>query len=306
MCSDCHPAAHDVWGQIYYVGTTEQFRILWQFSSPKTLAARFQYAWQTGEPVTWTVTLPSGSQSTITGTWRYSNNAGGSGMLFTSASGSRFAQDDGCWGAGPGVVDGNTWGATAGTPTYGHCNLNSGDSTCSTLYTNGVTSTQSSLNTRLYVGGFPGAPSWIHFAHWGSSSNPVYAAAPTGTPNTAGNDFALGCMGYGVGTVFKVVMGSVNDYFRVRSGYTLCTTLGSYTGHEFSNDQGLTWVTPSHNPSLLGGSTAWWPLNNVAGDSRAYLSFWGGHPNPNMGGCCSYSVAVHETWNRAFDIYVLG
>ena len=152
---------------------------------------------------------------------------------------------------------------------------------------------------QLYAGGFPGAGSWIHFAQWQSNSNPSYPAAGIGTPPS---NFALSCSGYGVGTIFRVVMGCVNDYFRVRSGYTLCTTLGSYTGHEFSNDQGLTWVTPAYYHAHLGGSQHQWPLNNVAGDSRVYLSFWGGH----IGGCCHNSYTSSAAWSQAYDIYVMG
>ena len=127
-------------------------RTNWRFQSSKTLAQRFPYAVSSGETVTWTVTTASGAQHVVTGTWRYSNNAQITASYFSS-SGTRFAYDDGCWGAGSNS-DGNTWGTKAGV-TWGHCNLNSGDYTCQYLKMNGAQSTRSGLKTFIYAGGFP-------------------------------------------------------------------------------------------------------------------------------------------------------
>ena len=73
------------------------------------------------------------------------------------------------------------------------------------------------------------------------------------------------------------------DYFRPTPGNSLCDMLASNTKHEFSPD-GVTWYTPTYLSSYMGGSKKSWPKNNVPGDNRNYLSFWGGLAARS--GCC--------------------
>eukprot|EP00966_Prymnesium_polylepis_P018768 432145-Prymnesium_polylepis.1 len=97
-------------------------------------------------------------------------------------------------------------------------------------------------------------------------------------------------------------MGSVVDYFRPMTGYTLCEMLSSSDKHDWSND-GVTWVTPTHdfNPTdrKMGGSRSDWPRSNVAGDDRTYLSFWG-HAW-GLSGCCHNTI--DSTFVRGYKTF---
>jgi hypothetical protein len=86
----------------------------------------------------------------MSGRWRYSNGASTSGKW--NSSGSNFASDDGIWGAASGDLDGNTPGPylSAHSDSWGHANHNSSDGQCNTLYTNGSSSTQSSLKNYMF------------------------------------------------------------------------------------------------------------------------------------------------------------
>ena len=100
--------SHDRWFQRAVDGAGNTlYEIDWLFSTTKTVAARFQDAVTLGESVTWTVTSPSivGSEI-LSGNWRFSNSAGDMTSRF-SGSGSSFSNDDGIWGAGTGLIDGN-------------------------------------------------------------------------------------------------------------------------------------------------------------------------------------------------------
>jgi hypothetical protein len=127
-------------------GTNVDFTVLWQFSSVKTVAQRFEDASLFGEPVTWTV-LDGGTTQVINGTWRFSNGSGITTARFDT-SGANFSNDDGIWGAGT-LVDGNTscsevsWGV-------GNCN---GSDSGQLLWRNGVrSSVPGTLKNFMYVG----------------------------------------------------------------------------------------------------------------------------------------------------------
>ena len=130
---------HDVWQQVL-TGSGVALGITWQFSNVKSLQDRFHSAVTYGESVTWTVRCltgsvrcPVGFTTTKTGTWRFSHNAGDVRGKFSS-SGSGFSKDDGLWGAGSGIVDGNGY---APSEFWGHGNHNSGDSLCQYVYLDG-------------------------------------------------------------------------------------------------------------------------------------------------------------------------
>ena len=94
--------------------------------------------------------------------------------------------------------------------------------------------------------------------------------------------------------VLKVVMGQVTDYFKPRPGTTFCEMIlgGTVHGTQFmwSNDL-ITWRIPFYQPASTyasgykGGSDVNWPRDNVPGDSRSYLSFWGPGAS-STGACC--------------------
>merc|ERR1712159_864646 len=79
-----------------------------------------------------------------------------------------------------------------------------------------------------------------------------------------------------VATSIQVTMGSVVDYFKPTGQKSLCEMLQSYNSHQWSADANA-WRTPAHYHTHSGGSAKFWPRDNIPGDSRAYLPFWGGH-----------------------------
>ena len=100
-------------------------------------------------------------------------------------------------------------------------------------------------------------------------------------------------------------MGSVVDYFRPMTGYTLCEMLSSSDKHDWSND-GVTWVTPAHYYGIMGGSAYEWPKHNVQGDDRDYLSMWGTGTHPmDVSGCCHNALDDASGSYKTFDMYVV-
>jgi hypothetical protein len=96
-------------------------------------------------------------------------------------------------------------------------------------------------------------------------------------------------------------MGDVIDYFRPVTGATFCDMLTSSNQHQWSNDL-TTWHTPDYFPAHVGGSATNWPLDNVAGDDRRYLSFWG-DGRAGIGGCCHNSYTDASFPGRQFTMY---
>ena len=107
------------------------------------------------------------------------------------------------------------------------------------------------------------------------------------------------------GAVIKLMMGFNIDYFRPAAGFTLCEMLGSKERHEWSNDM-VTWFTPAYfSRHFRGGSAVNWPLDNVAGDNRGYLPFWGGTSHHQPSGCCHYDNSSNSPgWGKMFDMFV--
>jgi len=100
----------------------------------------------------------------------------------------------------------------------------------------------------------------------------------------------------------QVNMGDVVDYFRPVAGSNFCDMLTSSNRHEWSNDL-TTWYTPGYYSAHFGGSSLNWPLDNVAGDERRFLTFWddGGG---GVGGCCHNSYTDTSYPGRPFTMYV--
>ncbi|EOD13991.1 hypothetical protein EMIHUDRAFT_256681, partial [Emiliania huxleyi CCMP1516] len=77
--------------------------------------------------------------------------------------------------------------------------------------------------------------------------------------------------------------------------------LASSTKHEFSPDE-VAWYTPTYlGSNAMGGSARAWPRDNVPGDERAYLPFWGGAGARS--GCCHSSLTSGAAWGQTFDLY---
>ena len=161
----------------------------------------------------------------------------------------------------------------------------------------------------------PPPRSWVQVAHIGTSNaQPSDYSSSYGSPGV-GDVWWRSCEDMQALTssttgILQVTMGSVHDYFRPASNYTLCEMLASRTMHEWSPDS-YTWFTPEYAVDVqdlwYGGSAAWWPQNNVEGDGRAWLSIWGVHPaNQHFGksGCCSTINDGGGSWNQHFDLYV--
>eukprot|EP00966_Prymnesium_polylepis_P255625 5906055-Prymnesium_polylepis.1 len=77
--------------------------------------------------------------------------------------------------------------------------------------------------------------------------------------------------------------------------------LSSWEKHDWSNDS-VMWLTPD---SRMGGSAYGWPQNNVPGDSRDYLSFWGSGGGGLGGGGCYHNTLNDTVYGfKTFDMYV--
>ena len=135
-----------LWMQQFMCSGTVKFTIQYEFQSGlKTLYDRFTTARTSGESTAFTVQTAAGATYSYTGTWRYTDTS----LRWTgSNSGTGFSTDDGLWMAGTGEVNGDS-SALPGSA-WGHGNLNSGDSTCGTLYENGAGVSCSGLKSLLY------------------------------------------------------------------------------------------------------------------------------------------------------------
>lgn len=107
------------------------------------------------------------------------------------------------------------------------------------------------------------------------------------------------CNGVPLGTEYMVLTaGTVKDYFKPLDGKDYCEMLTTHNFHLWSND-GVHWHIPAYNTNTAvgGGSARDWPKNNIAGDARAYLSFWRppawANSNTVVGGCCASSTTVY-------------
>ena len=131
---------HTQWtSEGFDAGNNLVYSIDWQFSSAKTVAQRFQDAVTVGEAVNWTVTSPSNGVQTYAGTWYFSTGAGNMTTRF-AGSGSNFSNDDGLWGAGTGILNGDGGTGPQGSAmAWGIGNFDFSDSN-GTLWQDGVPS----------------------------------------------------------------------------------------------------------------------------------------------------------------------
>ncbi len=137
---------HSQFKQILQVDGVTKYEILYDFGNSKTLKNRFNNASINGESVNWTVSYDGSDYDYGPHLWYYSDGANLSSKWDGASGTSKFSDDDGSWGANNGNVDGN------GGPyeKWGHGNHNSGDSSCGTYYTNGSSTTSSSIKSFMY------------------------------------------------------------------------------------------------------------------------------------------------------------
>lgn len=154
---------------------------------------------------------------------------------------------------------------------------------------------------------------WTHFAHIGTTDALIGSSSynsAVGSQAAGDSVWWLSCAtaeyaaaSAGVSIKMKLTMGDVVDYFRPTGDNSLCDMLASNTKHQFSPD-GETWYTPDYwHSASMGGSASGWPRNNVPGDQRAFLSFWGSTGSA-VSGCCHNSLTDYQAWNKPFDLYI--
>jgi len=118
------------------------------------------------------------------------------------------------------------------------------------------------------------------------------------------NDWSAICQSLPTAPVpeyIKLEIGVVTDYFRPVTGASYCDMLTSANHHEWSNDF-TTWRTPEYYFGHVGGSAADWPKNNVQGDQRKFLTFWG-NGFGGSGGCCHMTYSDIPMPGRPFTMY---
>ena len=142
---------HSEWQQVLTSTTGSTVSITWQFSSVRSLQDRFQTAVTVGEAVAWTITS-AGSTYYKSGTWRFSSGAGDMLTRFAS-SGTSFSNDDGVWGGGTGLVDGDS--ISLPSDFWGHGNQDRGDSGCRFMYNSGGATVSRSQMYLVPMGEFP-------------------------------------------------------------------------------------------------------------------------------------------------------
>jgi len=107
-------------------------------------------------------------------------------------------------------------------------------------------------------------------------------------------------------SVMRVNMGNVKDYFKPKPGYTFKQMLVSHENHLWSSNPTKNFAAPNYYNAHFGGSQHLWPKNEISGDNRNYLSFWGGNSSSLKGGCCQRSTSGSDkpAWGQTFKIWI--
>lgn len=152
-----------------------------------------------------------------------------------------------------------------------------------------------------------------------AKADTVTIAANDGTANFSASDYVagFGIVGdanyiasglssfdvYGADVIMRMTMGAVVDYFRPQASETLLSMLTSSAKHLWSAAQDGSFVAPTYYsfPNLLGGSDGFWPANNVVGDNRSFLGFWGSNSSAT-GGCCTSANDTSNAFGQAFTL----
>eukprot|EP00401_Gymnodinium_catenatum_P045779 CAMPEP_0117528750 /NCGR_PEP_ID=MMETSP0784-20121206/37474_1 /TAXON_ID=39447 /ORGANISM="" /LENGTH=222 /DNA_ID=CAMNT_0005325043 /DNA_START=1 /DNA_END=669 /DNA_ORIENTATION=+ len=153
--------ASDTWTQIVTSdGTTELFRIVWQFNDVKTVTDRIVNAVAVGEPVSYTVTeAGTGTTHSLASTWRFSSTSQVTApQLATATTACCLSSDDGAWGADNTVVDGELPPFFDGQVSqfWGQANWNVLDHSstfgCGNVWLNGARTPNTNAVSYMYVG----------------------------------------------------------------------------------------------------------------------------------------------------------
>ena len=134
FCTDCIATPSDSWTEtVACDGSNVDMTIVYKFDSAMSVPDRMRQCAASGCNVVFTVSGPSIATVDITSVWWFADAA-----VLPSTSGSAVSPDDGMWGAGPGVVNGNgqCYGGSSSVNTefYGFGNCNSGDSQGNMFY----------------------------------------------------------------------------------------------------------------------------------------------------------------------------
>lgn len=195
------------------------------------------------------------------------------------------------------------------TPTSCYSLLNSGVTTDG-YYTIDPDGSGANAPVMVYCDMTTDGGGWTRIAKFGTAYNIAAATYSTGFGAAYSAEYAHPCAlfnAYGTNITTRVNMGSVKDYYRPTSSYTLCQMITETPGTHFtwSSNNG-TFQTPTYYSAHLGGSATSWP---VGIDGRTYLSFWGGSGSATSG-CCHNTSTIYggaadgATWGRAFDMFV--
>jgi len=128
---------------------------------------------------------------------------------------------------------------------------------------------------------------------FGTLGDANFIAANLASYDTLGSDVTI-----------RVTVGNIIDYFKPTSGNTLLGMLTSHTNHLWSASQIGPFIAPVYYNNHLGGSEIYWPSNNVAGDYRRYLNFWGDSQG-RLGGCCTTDNNTVASWGQAFSVDIV-
>lgn len=145
---------HRDWLQIVTDGSLQEeelFRIYWTFATDRTLAQRFSTAPTAPQTVSYRVVDTAGVAGSagreygFSGTWAFSSSATITMSKFTVArTSASFSADDGAWGAGNGLIDGN---APVTGQFWGQGNFDSSDAaSCGNIYAKGTVVRSSSTS----------------------------------------------------------------------------------------------------------------------------------------------------------------
>ncbi|WP_425101602.1 VPLPA-CTERM sorting domain-containing protein [Tropicibacter sp. S64] len=122
---------------------------------------------------------------------------------------------------------------------------------------------------------------------YGTSGDANYIAADLGT--------------YGGDVTMKMTIGSVADFFRPASGFSLLDMLTSFDKHLWSNSAAGTFIAPAYYTNHMGGSATFWPATTIPGDDRIHIGFWGDNGGLT-GACCSTDYVSSSGWGQAFTL----
>ena len=143
---------HKEWLQIVTSdGTTELFRIYWNFYTARTLARHFNDAVKYGVSVRYTaMDVQTDTQCSYIGTWYFSRSAGTMDSRFTiTTTQYGFSNNGGTWGSGSGKIDGN--GRVAPSSFWGIGNFDTQETSGTKIYKQGVASSNYGSSLKVYM-----------------------------------------------------------------------------------------------------------------------------------------------------------